>query len=171
MTESGVIDKIVVIMESETIFSIHCQEQAFSLFEKITNNDIVNEYLVKDETFCLFLFRQMTKISKAFEDENEIDQFAKAKNVIFTRMLSQLTKENVFMEQNRKKLNKEKIFDMISNDKSSYNGNIKSKSDAEKFDHYNDILRRTEDYREYKDAFKNMARLLGNPNACTIMIV
>ena len=117
MTESGVIDKIVVIMESETIFSIHCQEQAFSLFEKITNNDIVNEYLVKDETFCLFLFRQMTKISKAFEDENEIDQFAKAKNVIFTRMLSQLTKENVFMEQNRKKLNKEKIFDMISNDK------------------------------------------------------
>ena len=57
-----------------------------------------------------------------------------------------------------------------SNDKSSYNGNIKSKSDAEKFDHYNDILRRTEDYREYKDAFKNMARLLGNPNACTIKI-
>ena len=32
-------------------------------------------------------------------------------------MLSQLTKENVFMEQNRKKLNKEKIFDMLSNDK------------------------------------------------------
>ena len=58
-----------------------------------------------------------------------------------------------------------------SNDKSSYNGNIKSKSDAEKFDHYNDILRRTEDYREYKDAFKNMARLLGNPNACTIKIM
>ena len=57
-----------------------------------------------------------------------------------------------------------------SNDKSSYNGNIKSKSDAEKFDHYNNILRRTEDYREYKDAFKNMARLLGNPNACTIKI-
>ena len=58
-----------------------------------------------------------------------------------------------------------------SNDKSSYNGTIKSKSDAEKFDHYNDILRRTEDYREYKDAFKNMARLLGNPNACTIKIM
>ena len=58
-----------------------------------------------------------------------------------------------------------------SNDKSSYNGNIKSKSDAEKFDHYNAILRRTEDYREYKDAFKNMARLLGNPNACTIKIM
>ena len=58
-----------------------------------------------------------------------------------------------------------------SNDKSSYNGSIKNKSDAEKFDHYNDILRRTEDYREYKDAFKNMARLLGNPNACTIKIM
>lgn len=45
-----------------------------------------------------------------------------------------------------------------------------SKVDGEKFDHYASILMRTENYNDYKTAFRNMARLLGKPNASAIRI-
>ena len=43
-------------------------------------------------------------------------------------------------------------------------------SDKEKFKHYYEILKRTENYNDYKIAFKNMAKFIGKPDACTITV-
>ena len=45
-----------------------------------------------------------------------------------------------------------------------------SDSNGQKFDHYNEILKRTQDYSDYKNAFKNLSKLLGHPDACTIKV-
>lgn len=43
-------------------------------------------------------------------------------------------------------------------------------NDRQKYKHYTDVLLRTENYNEYKVAFKNMAKFLGHPNATAIKI-
>lgn len=77
-----------------------------------------------------------------------------------------------------KRSNKNKPDDSLKTDIKNFgntNGSTSfgkpNKNMNEKINHYANILKSTENYNDYKQAFKNLARIMGVPNACTIKIL
>ena len=118
---SGILDKLVIIIESDSIFTMQCQEQAFALFEKMTYSEVANEFLMRNANFLAFLFRELNKIMKIFADDVNVEGFAKAKLIIETRILAQLSEEENFIKEYFAKFNKEHLFNIVCNDQCEMN--------------------------------------------------
>ena len=114
--EIGTLDKLIIIVESDTIFPPNCQENAFNILEQLLLSEVSNEFLLKDNNFMGFMLRELQRITKIYEEKGE----ATGKNnedriVMVSKIIAKLTEHVEFVGENISRLSRERLFDIVKN--------------------------------------------------------
>ena len=117
MFNLNILDNLLIIIESDTIFTQECQEKSLFLVERLIENEIAEEYIYTNPNFMNYIIREFQRISKYYEEyENIENTFKQEKMNVLSKIICQLTENETFLKNNLQKITKDKVHLIISND-------------------------------------------------------
>jgi hypothetical protein len=110
--ESGVVDKLLYIMEDNNSILSFVKDIGFNLVDKLIEHDVFINYLYKNSRACEFFLKEMSKITKIYLPDSS--EFVRNKIFIVTKTICKLSSDKIFLQNNSDYISNNSIFFIIS---------------------------------------------------------
>jgi hypothetical protein len=110
--DSGVIDKLLYLMEENNTILSFVKDMGFNLIDKLIEHEAFISYLLKNSRASEFFLKEMTRITKTYLPESS--EYLRNKIFIVTKTICKLSSDKIFLQTNSDYISSNSIFFIIS---------------------------------------------------------